>query len=62
MPRHDQTKPCTGAGDCLLPSCGPCNAETEEAHSCPFAEEIHDDPSERCHCSAVDTYECAMDI
>lgn len=41
-----------------------CTCSTEdEAHSCPFAEEIHDDDDpEYCTCCEHCTFECAMDI
>ena len=42
-------------------SCG-LMAGTDELHSCPFAEEIHDNSDESCNCCSACEHECAMDI
>lgn len=43
---------------------GGCTCDTEETqeHTCPFAEEIHDDTESTCTCCAECEYECAMAI
>lgn len=48
----------------LSPRCKACgkNPGTENLHSCPFNEEINDDPEENCNCCADCEHQCAMDI
>jgi len=38
------------------------NHATAEKHSCPYAEDIHDDPTPVCQCCSDCEYECVMDI
>jgi len=33
-----------------------------EEHSCPFKEDINNDPDTKCTCCPECTYQCAMDI
>jgi len=39
-----------------------CATEYDDEHTCPFAEEIHNDSETLCTCCAVCTYECGMNI
>ena len=36
--------------------------ESSELHTCPYAEEIHNDYETLCDCDEEQTYQCAMDI
>ena len=36
--------------------------EPSESHTCPYAEEIHNDYETLCDCDEEQTYQCAMDI
>lgn len=47
--------------DSRLCKCGR-NMRTKEAHSCPYAEDIHGDYSKNCYCCGDCERECAMDI
>ena len=38
------------------------STETNEWHTCPYAEEIHGDYETLCDCDEERTYQCAMDI
>ena len=38
------------------------NQPTDDAHPCPFQEDVNNDPSDHCHCCAECQSECAMDI
>lgn len=44
--------------------CQSCGKEFDELplHTCPFAEEIHNDSEKMCNCCERCTHECAMDI
>ena len=37
---------------------GDCEAEGVEIHSCPFAEDIYNDPSDQCTCCDSCVQEC----
>lgn len=39
-----------------------CNNPGRPLHTCPFAEEIHNDREILCHCCESCEYQCAMDI
>lgn len=41
-----------------------CNEENEDAiaHTCPYAEDIHNDSESLCNCCDACTQECANDI
>jgi len=36
--------------------------EPSELHTCPYAEEIHNDYETLCDCDEEQTYQCAMDV
>jgi hypothetical protein len=38
------------------------STEPSESHTCPYAEEIHNDYETLCDCDEEQTYQCAMDI
>lgn len=43
--------------------CSRCRREpAQEAHTCPFSCEIHENYDRMCDCCEDCTYECAMDI
>jgi hypothetical protein len=42
-------------------TCADMDPYTDE-HTCPFAEEIHDDSESLCTCCPECEYQCAMDI
>lgn len=42
--------------------CGRCEKPGEPDHSCPFAEEIHDNYDKQCNCCDECRHECLMDI
>lgn len=37
-------------------------AEYNETHTCPYAEDVHNDSESRCTCCSTCEHECAMDI
>ena len=39
-----------------------CGEEGNEPHSCPYAEDVHDDPESLCACCDHCTQQCAVDI
>ncbi len=39
-----------------------CSHEPTEAHSCPYEEDVNEDPDFRCTCCAACTHECGMSI
>lgn len=49
------------AGDCGSGRSG-CTNEPREPHTCPYAEEIHDDYETLCTCCESCTHDCVYDI
>lgn len=40
----------------------PANPATDEEHSCPYDEDVNDDPEPKCTCCSDCAAECAADI